>query len=82
MMNNYFFPMMNNSYSSPFPVQGGFVFLMMLLGIWELVWKGMGLWRAARNSQQNWFVAILLINSLGILPIIYLKFYAKSKKKR
>lgn len=40
--------------------------------IWELFWKGMGLWRAGRNNQPGWFIAILLLNTAGILPIIYL----------
>jgi hypothetical protein len=35
-------------------------------------WRGMALWRAGRNNQKNWFIALLLINSIGILPIIYL----------
>jgi len=40
--------------------------------IWELTWKGFALWRAAGLHQSGWFVALLIINSAGILPIIYL----------
>ena len=40
--------------------------------IWDLTWKLIALWRAARNNQKGWFIAIGIINSLGILPIIYL----------
>jgi hypothetical protein len=50
---------------------GGTV-LVLLLAIWELVWKGLGLWKAAQNRQTAWFVAILIFNTLGILPILYL----------
>ncbi len=42
------------------------------LMIWELVWKGLGLWRAGRNNQPGWFILILILNTAGILPIIYL----------
>lgn len=48
--------------------------LLILLGIilWDLIWRGIALWYAALNRQKGWFIAILLINSIGILPIIYL----------
>lgn len=45
---------------------------LILLAFWELTWKGFALWKAARNDQSGWFVALLIVNSLGILPIIYL----------
>lgn len=45
---------------------------LALAGIWELIWKGLALWRAARRQQLGWFVALLIFNTLGILPIIYL----------
>ncbi len=50
------------------------------LAVWDFVWKGIALWKAGRNSQMNWFVAIFLLNTLGILPIIYLKFYQKKRR--
>lgn len=45
---------------------------LTLAVIWEFSWKGWALWRAAHNEQIGWYIAILLINSLGILPIVYL----------
>jgi hypothetical protein len=49
--------------------------------LWELVWKGFALWRAARNNHQGWFIALMLINSVGILPIVYL-YFVGSKQSR
>jgi Family of unknown function (DUF5652) len=46
------------------------VFVIVML--WELAWKGLALWRAAQQSQRIWFIALLVINSAGILPIGYL----------
>ena len=43
----------------------------------DLVMKGMGLWRSARHDQKYWFVGILIVNSAGILPLIYLLFFQK-----
>ena len=40
--------------------------------LWTLVWKGLALWRSATLRQKYWFLAVLLINTLGILEIIYL----------
>lgn len=48
--------------------------ILVILALWELVWKGFALWRAARRREPYWFVAILIINTAGILPIIYLLF--------
>ena len=39
---------------------------------WSIIWKGIALWKASRNNQWGWFIAILLINTVGILEIIYL----------
>lgn len=44
----------------------------MAVLVWSLVWKGMALWRSARNNQRNWFVALLVVNTLGLLEIFYL----------
>lgn len=46
--------------------------LLAVLAIWDLVWRGFALWRAGGNRQKGWFIALLIINSVGILPIIYL----------
>lgn len=59
----------------------GMALTIVLVVIWDLFWKGKGLWASARNSQKGWFIAILVINSVGILPIIYLLFFAKKSRK-
>lgn len=56
------------------------VILLAVAAVWELVWKGFALWRAARNDQPVWFVLILILNTIGILPIIYL-FVTKDRSK-
>ena len=45
--------------------------------IWEAVWKGIALWKASKNNQLNWFIALFILNTAGILPIIYIKFFQK-----
>jgi len=49
--------------------------------IWTVPWKGVALWRAARNGQKWWFMALLVINTLAILEIIYIFGFGKKAKK-
>jgi methionyl-tRNA synthetase len=53
--------------------------LLGVLVIWSLVWKGIALWRAARNGHKAFYVIILIVNTVGILEIIYL--LTKGKKQ-
>jgi len=39
------------------------------------VLKLIALWKAARNKQMYWFIALALVNSVGILPTVYLIFF-------
>ena len=48
------------------------VLLFLPFLIWSFAWKGLALWHAARRGELYWFVAILLVNTLGILEIVYL----------
>jgi len=63
------------NYPTGFSLHRGGILLLVFLLIWELVWKGMALWRAGRNHHSGWFIAILILNTAGILPIIYLVFF-------
>ena len=46
--------------------------LIILLVLWDLYWKAHALWMAAQNNDKKFFIALLVINSVGILPIYYL----------
>ncbi len=54
------------------------VFLILAVA-WTLPWKGVALWRAARNGSPIWFVALLIVNTLAILEIIYIFFFSQKK---
>jgi hypothetical protein len=53
---------------------------LSLLIIWSLVWKGLALWKAAREGSKPWFVVLLLLNTAGILEILYLYVFSKKGK--
>jgi methionyl-tRNA synthetase len=50
--------------------------LWALIIVWSLVWKGAALWRAARAGQTGWFVALLVLSTVGLLEIVYLVFFS------
>ena len=46
--------------------------LILVVIVWSLILKGFALWYAARGSQKAWYIVLLVINTAGILEIIYL----------
>jgi methionyl-tRNA synthetase len=58
------------------------IILLILAVLWTLPWKGTALWKSAKSNQKIWFVVFLIINTLGLLEILYLIFWQKRAKKR
>lgn len=57
-----------------------FVFLFLfIIAVWTLPWKGIALWKAARSGHKIWFIALLIINTLAILEIIYIFCFSKKE---
>lgn len=54
--------------------------MFSIMAIWVVCWKGIALWKAAQNKSTPWFIALLLINSVGILEIIYIFYFSKKKE--
>lgn len=51
-----------------------------LIVFWVIPWKGVALWRASKNNHKKWFVALLILNTLAVLEIIYIFFFSKNKQ--
>ena len=62
-----------------FGVSGGVV--IAILVIWTIYWKYHALWHAAKHNKKAWFIVLLIINTLGILEILYLYVFSKKKHK-
>lgn len=53
--------------------------LIVILMLWSIVWKGLALYRAGYNRSPWWFFFLLILNTLGILEILYLFVFGKKK---
>jgi len=54
---------------------GGLV--LFVLVVWSLIWKGLALWKAAHEGSKIWFVVLLVVNTVGILEILYIYVFSK-----
>ena len=68
--------MMNSFSMGSFGVLSGPILLLL---VWSLFWKGLALWHSSRHSSPYWFIALLILNTFGIIEIIYLFFVLKIK---
>ena len=57
------------------------IWLIIIIGLWTLPWKAIALWRAARRGAKYWFIALLVINTLAILEILYIFVFSKKKSE-
>jgi methionyl-tRNA synthetase len=53
--------------------------ILWLLLLWTLPWKGVALWKSGRNGDKVWFIVLFLINTLAILEILYIFVFSKKR---
>lgn len=56
--------------------------LLLLAALWSLPWKGVALWRATKNEQKGWFVAILVTNTFALLDALYIFYFSKKSTQK
>ena len=59
-----------------------FVVFILLLATFDIVLKLIAMWKSVKRDQLGWFIALGIINSIGILPIIYLLIYKDTPEVR
>jgi hypothetical protein len=52
---------------------------LMIFIIWTVVWKLLALWKSAKNNSVIWFIILGVINTAGILEILYIFIFSKMK---
>lgn len=60
------------------PILVAFIIALVLLAIWDGVWKLIAMWKSARQRQLAWFVCLAIFNTAGILPILYIMLFQKT----
>jgi methionyl-tRNA synthetase len=63
-------------------VPGWIIALVVVLGIWEAVWKAIALWRAGNDRNLLWFVLMFVLNTVGILEIVYIFGISRPRRAR
>ncbi len=48
---------------------------------WVIPWKGVALWKSARLGRKKWFIALLILNTLAVLEILYIFVFDKKKNR-
>ncbi|HBA45688.1 hypothetical protein A2W67_01240 [Candidatus Nomurabacteria bacterium RIFCSPLOWO2_02_40_28] len=61
----------------PFRLNAVEILITLILALWTITWKAYGAWTAAKHNHKKWFVALIILNTLGILEIIYIFKVAK-----
>lgn len=61
------------------------LWLLVVIFIWSYVWKLLALWKSARKNHLGWFIILAIVNTIGILEILYIYIFSgiemKNKKE-
>ncbi|VVB83089.1 Uncharacterised protein [uncultured archaeon] len=71
-----------NAVMSQFGIPPWAFTILILIMIWSSVWKLFALWTAARKNSVVWFVVLALVNTVGILEILYIFVFSKMKQSQ
>jgi len=70
-------------YLSAYGIQWGIpMWLIVVLLIWTLVWTLLALWKSAEKKHIAWFIVMGILNTAGILEILYIFIFSKLGKDK
>lgn len=50
--------------------------------VWSIAWKAWALWRAAKNNDLIWYLVMMVVNTLGLIEIVYIFLFSNKKLGR
>ena len=56
--------------------------ILSIVLLWSVIWKGIALWKSGRHGQMVWFIVLLVVNTAGILDIVYILFFQRKERRR
>jgi len=54
--------------------------IISIIGLWTLPWKGIALWKSVQREEKWWFIILLVVNTVGLLEILYIFIFSKKKR--
>jgi len=75
-MNAPLLAIMAGNFQTPLAVL--IIAVIVVLAVWDAVWKLIALWKSARHGQLAWFICLAIFNTIGILPILYILLFQKT----
>jgi len=58
------------------------IWLIITIFVWSFIWKLLALWKSARKSNVAWFIILALLNTVGILEILYIYIFSEIPKNK
>ena len=58
------------------------MWIIVVILIWSAVWKLLALWKSARKGSPIWFILLAIINTVGILEILYIYVFSEINYKK
>ena len=58
------------------------IWIIILIVVWSVVWKLLALWKSARKGHLVWFILLAIINTVGILEILYIYIFSEMNYKK
>jgi hypothetical protein len=56
------------------------LWMFVVFMVWSYTWKLLALWKSARKNSPVWFIILALVNTAGILEILYIFVFSKMKR--
>jgi methionyl-tRNA synthetase len=58
------------------------LWILIVIVVWSIIWKLLALWKSARKNQPVWFILLAIINTVGILEILYIYIFSEIKSNK
>jgi methionyl-tRNA synthetase len=57
------------------------LWFLAVIVIWSIVWKLLAMWKSARKNHLVWFIIFAIVNTVGILEILYIYVFSEMRLK-
>jgi methionyl-tRNA synthetase len=58
------------------------IWILIVIVIWSAIWKLIALWKSARKGHIVWFIVLAIVNTVGILEILYVYIFSEMNFKK